>query len=378
MVAKGREVLLKRSRRGKGIGSFEDTLKLRGIEAVTRGRVRTLQINVGRRCNQTCHHCHVDAGPHRTEMMDEKVARRVIDLIASHPELEVVDITGGAPELNPNFRLLVKEALGLGREVIDRCNLTVLLEPGQEDLSEFLADHEVRIVASLPCYQAANVDRQRGEGVFEKSIKALRLLNSIGYGLPCSSKRLDLFFNPLGPTLPPEQTCLEAQYKEQLREKFQVEFHKLLTITNMPIRRFASVLERTNEQDAYLGLLIDNFNPSTVEGLMCRTLVSVGYDGRLYDCDFNQMLGIDLSAGGSTEPWTIFSVDTLDTLCGEPVTTGIHCFGCSAGSGASCSGAIQPRESDEVDTGTFGTALGRGAMAGSPAKMEDEGVETNQ
>ena len=316
---------------------FDGVLREHGLGSLRRATVTTLQVNVGKRCNQACHHCHVDAGPKRTEMMTRDVAERVAAVVAVNPEVAVVDLTGGAPELNPNFRWLVRAARHAGRRVIDRCNLTVLLEPEQEDLADFLAGHDVEVTASLPCYGAENVERQRGVGVFDRSIAALRRLNALGYGRPGSSRRLDLVYNPVGAFLPPEQAALEAQYRHELGHHFGVEFHRLLTITNMPIKRFADQLERTGDAIAYMSLLVNHFNASTVDGLMCRSLVSVGWDGALYDCDFNQMLEMPLAAG----PRTIFDVESVAPLAGGTIATAAHCFGCTAGAGSSCGGAIQ-------------------------------------
>ncbi len=316
---------------------FDETLALHGVRSLRRGRVTTLQINVGKLCNMACHHCHVEAGPKRTEIMPRRVAERVVELLLRNPSVEVLDLTGGAPELNPSFRFLVVQARRLGRRVIDRCNLTILFEPGMEDLPFFLAAHRVEIVASLPCYQADNVEAQRGKGVFDKSIVALRRLNDLGYGRPGSGLLLDLVYNPVGAFLPPPQAKLEARYKEELGRLFGIEFNRLLTITNMPIKRFAHMLERTGQLVDYMGLLVNHFNPATVPELMCRLLVSVGWDGRLYDCDFNQMLDIPL--GGRAR--TIWDVESLDGLFGRRIATASHCFGCTAGSGSSCSGALR-------------------------------------
>ncbi len=316
---------------------FDGVLREHGFGPLRRAAVTTLQVNVGKRCNQACHHCHVDAGPKRTEMMTRAVAERVAAVIGANPEVEVVDVTGGAPELNPNFRWLVQEARRAGRRVIDRCNLTVLLEPEQDDLADFLAAHDVEVTASLPCYGPENVERQRGVGVFDRSIAALRRLNALGYGRPGSSRRLDLVYNPVGAFLPPEQRTLEAQYRRELGERFGIEFHRLLTITNMPIKRFAAQLARTGEAAAYMSLLVNHFNGATVAGLMCRTLVSVGWDGALYDCDFNQMLELPLAAG----PRTVFELESLAALAGGPIATAAHCLGCTAAAGSSCGGAIQ-------------------------------------
>jgi radical SAM/Cys-rich protein len=316
--------------------SFEETLRAHGRAPLLRERPTTLQVNVGKRCNQACHHCHVEAGPLRTERMDGRVAGRVIRVLAASPGVEWLDVTGGAPELSPHFRTLVREARALGRGVIDRCNLTVLFEPGQEDTAEFLAEQGVRVVASLPCYTKENVEAQRGRGVFAKSIEALQRLNDLGYGLPGSPLVLDLVYNPLGPFLPPDQSALERRYRTELADAFGIHFHHLLTIANMPIKRFADALARDGQTEAYLSLLVNHFNPDTVDGLMCRTLVSVGFDGRLYDCDFHQMQEVPLGAGART----IFDVDDLDGLRGRPIATAPHCFGCTAGAGSSCGGAL--------------------------------------
>jgi len=316
---------------------FAAALGSHGLGRLRRARPTTLQVNVGKRCNQACHHCHVDAGPKRTEVMGDAVAERIVALLERHPGIEQLDVTGGAPELAPCFRGLVSQARRLGRRVIDRCNLTVLLEAEQADLAPFLAAHAVEIVASLPCYGPENVDAQRGQGVFEKSIRVLRMLNGLGYGAPGSALRLDLVYNPVGAHLPPPQEQLEADYRRQLWERFGITFHRLLTITNMPINRFAEQLARLGEERRYMALLVNHFNPATVPGLMCRTLLSVGYDGRLYDCDFNQMLELPLGAGA----WrTIWDVGDLAALDGAPVGTGPHCFGCTAGAGSSCGGAL--------------------------------------
>jgi radical SAM/Cys-rich protein len=318
------------------VSDFEATLAERGVAPLRRTAPNVLQVNVGRRCDLACHHCHVEAGPNRTEMMDRRTADRVLDLLARHPELGTLDLTGGAPELNAEFRHLVRGASRLGRKVIDRCNLTVLLEPGQEDTAAFLAQHRVRVVASLPCYTAENVDAQRGRRVFERSIAALQLLNNLGYGQPGSDLGLDLVYNPQGASLPPPQAELEARYHEELDSLFGVVFDQLITITNMPIKRFAHALARDGQAEAYQALLVNHFNPETVPELMCRQTLSVGWDGRLYDCDFNQMLELPLGGG----PASIFDLESLDRLPGATIATGTHCFGCTAGAGSSCGGAL--------------------------------------
>lgn len=313
---------------------FEATLARHRIRALKRKPPTTIQVNVGKLCNQACHHCHVEAGPKRTERMTLSTAERVIELLASSRTVETLDITGGAPELNPNFAMLVERARALGRRVIIRCNLTVTLEPGMEWLVDFYRRTGVELVGSLPCYTAENTDRQRGAGVFDKSIVALRNLNAAGFGR--GELRLDLVYNPIGATLPPPQAQLEADYRERLGQEFGIVFDRLLTITNMPIARFANQLNVAGNYSAYMGLLVNHFNPATVDALMCRDLVSIGWDGRLYDCDFNQMLEIPLGADAPT----IWDIDDVAELAGARIATGSHCFGCTAGAGSSCSGAI--------------------------------------
>ena len=317
--------------------NFASTLAQHGIAPLQRSTVETVQINVGKVCNQACHHCHVSAGPKRTESMTANTAERVLELIRHTPGVQTVDITGGAPELNPNFRTLVEESRRLDKKVIDRCNLTILLEPGFDDMPVFLADHHVEITASLPCYTSSNVDSQRGRGVFDKSIRALQLLNRVGFGLPGSDLYLNLIFNPGGPSLPPPQEALERDYKSHLREEFGIEFNRLLTLTNMPIGRFSESLVRIGKQDEYLQLLGCNFNSATVDYLMCRTMVSVSWDGFLYDCDFNQML--EIPSAGRPSLW---DVDSFEVVIQQPIQVADHCFGCTAGAGSSCGGRLQP------------------------------------
>jgi radical SAM/Cys-rich protein len=316
--------------------TFASTLRQHGWDGLHRVSLETLQINVGKVCNQACHHCHVEAGPKRTESMTQKTAERVLQLLENAHEIETVDITGGAPELNPNFRRIVQVSHRLRKQVIDRCNLTVLLEPGFEDLAEFLRAQQVHIIASLPCYTAENVDKQRGRGVFERSIRALQLLNGLGYGQPASELRLDLVFNPGGASLPPAQQALEVAYKNRLRNDFGIEFNCLLTLTNMPVGRFSEQLVHIGQEKHYCELLMNHFNPATVEYVMCRRLISVSWDGRLYDCDFNQML--ELPAGGRLSVWDI---DSFRGLVGKGIQLGDHCFGCTAGTGSSCGGQLQ-------------------------------------
>ena len=315
---------------------FDSTLRREGLLPLARASATTLQVNGTKRCNLACHHCHVESSPKRTEAMDLRTVERVLELLAASSTIEVLDLTGGAPEMHEHFRYLVSRARALGRRVIDRCNLTVLYEPGQEDTAEFLARNQVTVVASLPCYTKENVEAQRGRHVFDKSIEALRWLNRLGYGKAGSHLVLDLVYNPLGATLPPDQSELERTYHQELRELFGIEFHHLYTITNMPIKRFADLLVRRGEYEAYLSLLVNHFNSASVSQLMCRSMVSVGYDGALYDCDFNQML--ELPIGGVRR--TVWDIESLEALIREPIATDQHCYGCTAGSGSSCGGVL--------------------------------------
>jgi radical SAM/Cys-rich protein len=318
--------------------SFPAALERAGLPPLTAERVTWVQVNVGKLCNQACHHCHVDAGPKRTEIMTAATAERIITLLEASPEVELVDLTGGAPELNPSFRRLVSAARAFGLRVIDRCNLSVLFQPGQEDLVDFLAANRVEVVASLPCYLQENVDRQRGNGVFRLSIDGLRRLNEAGYGEPGSGLLLDLVYNPVGAHLPPDQHSLEQAYKHELQERFGIRFNNLITITNMPISRFRSGLAREGKLETYEELLLRSFNPSTISGLMCRSLISIGWDGLLYDCDFNQMLDMGLEPATGLE--SLEDLDSFSQLAHRPVRTDRHCFGCTAGSGSSCGGSL--------------------------------------
>ncbi|HEV3112448.1 MAG TPA: arsenosugar biosynthesis radical SAM (seleno)protein ArsS [Candidatus Binataceae bacterium] len=314
---------------------FDATLREHALGTLRRSAPRTLQINVGKLCNQACHHCHVDAGPGRKEQMSAPVAERLMEVLAASPAITTVDLTGGAPELNANFRYLIESGRAMGRHVMVRCNLTVLFVPAMEWLADFYRDAQVELVCSLPCYTQENVEQQRGKGVFAQSIAALRLLNRLGYG--CGTLRLNLVYNPLGAFLPPAQAELEARYRQELRE-LDVEFDRLFTITNMPIKRFARQLRSWGKEAEYMSLLVNHFNPEAVGGLMCRSLVSAGYEGTLYDCDFNQMLELPLMMDGN--PLSIWDVHDLAELEGAPISTGAHCFGCTAGSGSSCGGAL--------------------------------------
>ena len=304
-----------------------------------RADVDVLQINLGKRCNQACHHCHVDAGPKRQEEMDKKTAERLIQLLADSPQTHTLDITGGAPELNANFRYLVQAARQLGKKVIDRSNLSILFEPGQETLAQFLADQQVEITASLPCYSQENVDKQRGKGVFDKSIRGLQLLNKLGYGQEGSGLELHLVYNPGGAFLPPAQAQLELAYKDKLLEDFGIVFNSLFTITNLPISRFRKSLERGGQLSSYMQLLEENYNEGTLENLMCRFQISVGWQGHLYDCDFNQMLDIPTSTQLAVRP-TIWDIESLGDLNRGRIAVENHCYGCTDGAGSSCGGAL--------------------------------------
>ncbi len=318
--------------------SFGAHLRELGI-ALRRTAIETVQINVGKLCNQACLHCHVEAGPKRTEMMSRQTAELALEFVRAS-EARTVDITGGAPELNPSFRFLVEQVRQDGRQAMDRCNLTVLFEPGQEDLPEFLASHQVEVVASLPCYSKENVTKQRGQGVYEKSIEALRRFNALGYGLEGSGLVLNLVYNPVGAFLPPPQPQLEADYKRELEERFGLHVNHLYTLTNMPIARFAHSLEREGKFAAYLELLATAFNPATLDGLMCRRLVSVSWDGFLYDCDFNQMLDMRLGNGKPFRLGEHPAAELVRQLEQREILTGSHCYGCTAGAGSSCGGAL--------------------------------------
>jgi len=305
--------------------------------AIRRGKLDTLQINVGYRCNQSCFHCHVNAGPNRTEEMSTEVAGVVLDFIARRP-IATLDITGGAPELNANFRRLVTGARRRGVKVMDRCNLTILEQPGQEDLGEFLAANQVEVVASMPCYLQDNVERQRGKGVFDGSIRGLRQLNGLGFARD-PELTLNLVYNPQGPALPPPQAALEADYKRVLGESYGIVFNKLFVLANMPIQRFGTMLINKGEFDGYLQLLQDAHLDANLDGVMCRNLISVDWRGFVYDCDFNQMLDLPLTRGKRTR---LHLSDLLDDdLERNPIRVAGHCYGCTAGQGSSCGGALK-------------------------------------
>lgn len=308
-----------------------------------RARLTTLQVNLGYRCNQSCSHCHVAAGPSRSESMDAETLS-LIPAVLEARGIACLDITGGAPELHPGFRDLVRQARALGVEVIDRCNLTILSEPGHEDLAVFLAGQGVQVVASLPCYLEDNVDRQRGQGVFARSIAGLRQLNALGYGQSGSPLQLHLVFNPQGPQLPPEQQELERDYKRVMAEKYGVVFHRLYALANMPIQRFAATLQASGQLDRYLALLRSAHQGANLEAVMCRSLISVDWRGALHDCDFNQMLELGLPpdavagrAGRRAQLRDLLSNDPE----GDPIQVGEHCWGCTAGKGSSCGGSLR-------------------------------------
>jgi radical SAM/Cys-rich protein len=314
---------------------FSDRLAAEGLR-LRRTRPEILQINVGKLCNLTCVHCHVNAGPKRKEIMTRDTIDRIIDWLA-RTDIPTVDLTGGAPEMIPDFRYFIERVKDLqsSPHIIDRCNLTILLESGYEDLAGFLAANKVEIIASMPCYTAENVNAQRGEGVFEGSIAALKMLNSLGYGTQ-PELPLHLIYNPVGAFLPPSQAELEADYKRELQKHFGIVFHRLYTITNLPIGRFAAYLRHNNRYSEYMELLISAFNPATVSGLMCRNTISVGWRGEVYDCDFNQQLGMQWANGRRLFLWDV-DPNEIDN---REIMTGEHCFGCTAGAGSSCGGAI--------------------------------------
>lgn len=314
---------------------FDEQLQRRGLAPLRATGITVFQMNVGKLCNQTCRHCHVDAGPDRTERMSRETAELCIAALAK-TDIPTVDITGGAPELNPNFRWLVQEARALNRHVMDRCNLSVLLLPSQTDLAAFLASHQVEIVASLPYYRAAQTDAQRGEGIFDKSIEALRRLNQLGYGREGSGLRLNLVHNPVGAFLPPKQEAIERQFRNALRAQHGVEFNHLYTITNMPVSRFLEFLVDSGNYEGYMERLANAYNPVAAAGVMCRYTLSVGWDGTLYDCDFNQMLELPMHLEA---PAHIRDFDPA-RLHHRQITTHNHCYGCTAGAGSSCGGAV--------------------------------------
>lgn len=323
---------------------FSSTLAAEGQDLL-RTELNTLQINLGKLCNLACHHCHVEAGPKRLEIMDRGVMDRILHWIDTYRDDLVqnftVDLTGGAPEMNPHFRYFVEELRGRDLRVLDRSNLSILLEPGYEDMVDFLAAHRVEIVASLPCYLQENVDKQRGLGTYNASIEAIRRLNAVGYGVEGTPLKLDLVYNPVGSSFPPPQAALEADYKRELKARFNIVFNVLWTITNMPIKRFRDYLVRNGELAAYNQKLRDAHNPNTVDAVMCRSLLSVDWEGEVFDCDFNQMLELPLGAyvSGVKSPhlWDL----EPRRLLGQDIATAAHCFGCTAGAGSSCTGSLE-------------------------------------
>jgi radical SAM/Cys-rich protein len=312
-------------------------LEVTDFPPIRRRKTETLQVNLGYKCNQSCLHCHVNAGPTRTEVMARETIFEVLAFLKA-AAIRTLDLTGGAPELNPHFRLLVESARALGVRVIDRCNLTILFEAGQEDLAEFLAAHQVEITASLPCYLEDNVDRQRGDGVFATSIRALQQLNALGYGRPDSGLVLNLVYNPQGPVLPPGQQQLERDYKTQLSERYGIVFNALYVLTNMPIQRFGSTLVSKGQFEQYMNLLKTAYHPENLESLMCRSQISVDWQGYVYDCDFNQMLGLPLAR--NNHPRNHLRELIGADLDGNPIVVREHCYGCTAGQGSSCGGAL--------------------------------------
>jgi len=315
--------------------SFDRQLEQHQLPQLQASKINTMQVNLGKLCNMTCDHCHVDAGPERREIMTAETIQDCLNALA-HPDFETLDLTGGAPEMNPLFREMVVQATQLNKQVIDRCNLTILLAPGYQDLPEFLAAHQVEIVASLPCYLEENTNAQRGNGAFQVSIQALKILNDLGYGKQDSNLKLTLVYNPVGFSLPPDQSELEAAYRHELKTHYNIEFTNLITITNMPISRFLSDLVDQGKFEEYMERLVNAFNPETVNGLMCRSIISVDWQGNLYDCDFNQMLNLPVSVKSRRHIRDFHSQE----LQNRKIITNQHCYGCTAGAGSSCGGAI--------------------------------------
>jgi len=312
-------------------------LQMSTFPAINRGKINTLQVNLGYLCNQTCVHCHVDAGPRRTEIMQKETIQTVLDYLAAH-QITTLDLTGGAPEMNPHFKFLVEQASAMGVRIIDRCNLTILEEDGYADMAEFLARHKVEVVASLPCYLSDNVDAQRGKGVFFSSIDALQRLNKLGYGMEGSGLMLTLVYNPQGANLPPPQGELEVAYKRELQLRFGIAFNQLFTITNMPIKRFGSTLISQGKFASYMQLLKEVYSEDNLAGVMCRSLISVDWQGYVYDCDFNQMLNLPIKEddGQAAHLSDLMQQD----ISGRAIVVMDHCYGCTAGQGSSCGGAL--------------------------------------
>ena len=313
---------------------FDDKFELIGEGPLKATEIETFQINLGKMCNQVCKHCHVDAGPDRKEIMTKETMQDCLDILSAH-NIPTVDLTGGAPELNPNFKWFVDEIKKLDRHVIVRSNLTILETNGFEDYAEFMANHKVEIVSSLPYYKKSFTDKQRGDGVFDKSIAAMKKLNSLGYGMQDPELKFHLVYNPVGAFLPPSQTELEQDYKRELKNNFDIEFDNLYTITNLPISRFLDYLIQSGNYDVYMQKLVDSFNPVAASNVMCRSMISIGWDGRLFDCDFNQMLEMNMDHGA---PSHIKDFDA-SLIKNRRIVTGQHCYGCTAGAGSSCGGA---------------------------------------
>ncbi len=321
----------------KLIKRFDRSLEESGLFPLKPLEMEILQVNLGKMCNQTCSHCHVDAGPDRKEIMSRKTMEHCLEALTKTPAIHTVDLTGGAPEMNPDFQWFVEKISKLQRKIIVRSNLTILVSNAQfSTYPKFFVDHKLAVIASLPCYTAENTDKQRGGGVFAKSIEALKMLNGLGYGADGSGLELDLVYNPVGPSLPPPQEKLEADYKRILSDEFGVVFNRLFTITNMPISRFLDHLLQTGKYEAYMEKLVNAYNPAAAAGVMCRNTLSVGWDGRLYDCDFNQMLELSFT-NGSPRHIADFNSEKLN---GRNIIIGQHCYGCTAGAGSSCQGSI--------------------------------------
>lgn len=316
------------------LNPFDKTLAESNLYPLTSTGINTLQVNVGRLCNQACKHCHVEAGPNRKEVMSKETMALCLDVLRN-TDIPIVDITGGAPEMNPNFRWFVEKCAGLGRQVMVRSNLTILAEPGYEGMPEFYAENHVEVIASLPYYMEQNTDSQRGKGVFQKSISALKRLNALGYGIEDSGLTLNLVFNPGGAFLPASQKALETDYKREMQKRYGIFFNNLFTITNLPVGRFLAYLNSSGNFEMYMGRLVASYNPGAATNVMCRNILSVGWDGTLYDCDFNQMLGMTVNHGA---PSHLKDFD-LSKLSKRQIVTGIHCYGCTAGAGSSCGGA---------------------------------------
>lgn len=321
----------------KDLPLFTDKMKTAGLFPLSPTTPEIFQINVGKMCNQVCKHCHVDAGPDRKEIMTKETMQLCLDVLEKNPSFTTVDLTGGAPEMNPDFRWFVSEIKKLKRHVIVRCNLTIILANKKyHDLPEFFKQHEMEVVSSLPFYTQDRTDRQRGDGVFEDSIKALQMLNAVGYGMEATGLRLNLVYNPAGAFLPPSQMALEKEYKEALLERYQIQFNQLYVITNMPISRYLDYLLVSGNYSSYMEKLIQAFNPIAAANVMCRNTISVGWDGYLYDCDFNQMLDLKVGCSGSDH----LSNYSSSAISQREIILNQHCYGCTAGSGSSCGGAV--------------------------------------